>query len=974
MASAEIFNINTNQNQFSDNNTMDLNLDEIKMFESLDLNGSSSSSGAGGSAGTGGNNSGNCSSNSSIHGGANGCDNNSSGIGSGILGDISANNSGSNDALMDGALEDTQSMCDESERDCKICKKTLETPRVLACLHVFCESCLDTLLIDESGGDSRNCNIICSICKQPTAIGPNGVSSLHTDYVLTNILDLNAIEPGTLACTSCKSKENAMSRCNDCANFLCASCDNAHKYMRCFENHKVVLLDELRNSKEKVVIHKPLFCQTHSSENLKYYCFSCHVPVCNDCLIADHKGADHPYELIGDAEKRIRPDIEELMHNAQAKVVYYDTAVGNLNNSLNELQSQHDSARELIENNYKSFKHILDKCREKSLKDLERLHSERELNIMDSLHSVEKMVERVEETCKFTTKVLQQSNGAELLSLKKLICNQIIYLMTNTPKTDLNYSLEFDAKFEKFEVLAQDTFGKFRTESSHSPKESTPPPTLPGMPPMLNKSNGNSSQGALTASVTASSPISLPTSMQSSFDGDMLGSNFMLPSNVMSSEPPQMMSNAIVGVSPVSSGVSGNSVGVPIIGGAGASNNMTCLSSIAEYNLHRLANLADVGADMTDNIVPSSNPSPSPQFTINDLISGDQRAFNSLQALAKLGMNSNGNPGLNRGPSPGLDGVSMLNDFVNIPGATSPIGNMSSMNEDMSMRIGSSLGMSGRTKATPMQIRCKFGSLGASKAQFNSPHGFCLGVEEEIIVADTNNHRIEVFEKNGTFKFQFGVPGKEEGQLWYPRKVAVMRTNSKFVVCDRGNERSRMQIFTKNGHFIKKIAIRYIDIVAGLAVTNQGHIVAVDSVSPTVFIISEDGELVHWFDCSDYMREPSDIAISGSDFYVCDFKGHCVAVFKEDGTFQHRIGHEKITCFPNGIDISDAGDILIGDSHGNRFHVACFSRDGVLQSEFECPYVKVSRCCGLKITSEGYVVTLAKNNHHVLVLNTLYIQ
>lgn len=56
---------------------------------------------------------------------------------------------------------------------------------------------------------------------------------------------------------------------------------------------------------------------------------------------------------------------------------------------------------------------------------------------------------------------------------------------------------------------------------------------------------------------------------------------------------------------------------------------------------------------------------------------------------------------------------------------------------------------------------------------------------------------------------------------------------------------------------------RYIDIVAGLAVTNQGHIVAVDSVSPTVFIISEDGDLVHWFDCSDHMREPSDIAISG---------------------------------------------------------------------------------------------------------------
>lgn len=45
--------------------------------------------------------------------------------------------------------------------------------------------------------------------------------------------------------------------------------------------------------------------------------------------------------------------------------------------------------------------------------------------------------------------------------------------------------------------------------------------------------------------------------------------------------------------------------------------------------------------------------------------------------------------------------------------------------------------------------------------------------------------------------------------------------------------------------------------------TNEGHIVAVDSVSPTVFVISEDGDLVHWFDCSDHMREPSDIAING---------------------------------------------------------------------------------------------------------------
>lgn len=84
------------------------------------------------------------------------------------------------------------------------------------------------------------------------------------------------------------------------------------------------------------------------------------------------------------------------------------------------------------------------------------------------------------------------------------------------------------------------------------------------------------------------------------------------------------------------------------------------------------------------------------------------------------------------------------------------------------------------------------------------------------------------------------------------------------------------------------------------------------------------------------------LLFSGKEYFVCDFKGHCVVVFNEEGNFLRRIGCDNVTNFPNGIDISDAGDILIGDSHGNRFHVAVFSRDGSLISEFECPYVKVN--------------------------------
>ena len=136
-------------------------------------------------------------------------------------------------------LEESTSAINE-DQVCKICEERFKNPKVLSCLHVYCQACLEKLVAESSEEQTPPFVVIeCPECKQETAVPMKGVGELLTDHVLCNQLDMSAIADMQIVCTSCKAKEKAVARCSDCANFLCPNCVTAHQYMRCFENHKV---------------------------------------------------------------------------------------------------------------------------------------------------------------------------------------------------------------------------------------------------------------------------------------------------------------------------------------------------------------------------------------------------------------------------------------------------------------------------------------------------------------------------------------------------------------------------------------------------------------------------------------------------------------------------------------------------------------------------------------------------------------
>ncbi|KOB71307.1 Brain tumor protein, partial [Operophtera brumata] len=636
----------------------------------------------------------------------------------------------------EGSLESTDNSNGNQDQNCKICDNKLCSPRVLSCLHIFCEACIDKLMVNEAGDSLKfDLGVECPICKQETT---------------------------SVVCTCCKSKEPAVARCSDCSHFLCSNCNSAHEFMRCFENHRVVPFDTLRSCKEKSAVHKPIFCTRHAGESLKYYCIECEVGACTECLSLEHKAGEHRCERIVDAEPNLRAELRSLIVEANARAATAGSASAKLDDALGDLQRQREEAENVINDTYRAYITAIENRREKALEELQRLHKERELKVMDLFDRVDKTVQRIDCACNFAARLLCRGDGTEIVMLKKTVASQFARLLEGAPEFEVNYSLGFVTKLEKFEQITEETFGTFCTETT-----------------IAEERKRASESSALVSLASNSHSPAVSISNTPVFDDYPMGGVRRVTGV---SSVGGLVGVAALGVpSGVGNSVLPGSVNLNSVAGVGSVPSMP---SMVEYNLQQLASIAEKDGP------PTPHASPAPAFTLAELLAGDlnsPQAYNNLQALAKLGLNAEVN---------GFGGVGGVSGMAVIPRGVSPGRPLLTAAEEAAL-VAPPAPLVRATKATPMHIRFKFGQLGGGKGQFNSPHGFCLGNDEDIIVADTNNHRIT---------FNFGTAGKEEGQLWYPRKVAVVRATGKFVVCDRGNERSRMQIFTKNGHFLKKIA------------------------------------------------------------------------------------------------------------------------------------------------------------------------
>ena len=246
---------------------------------------------------------------------------------------------------------------------------------------------------------------------------------------------------------------------------------------------------------------------------------------------------------------------------------------------------------------------------------------------------------------------------------------------------------------------------------------------------------------------------------------------------------------------------------------------------------------------------------------------------------------------------------------------------------------------------------------GDADGEFDNPLGLVFDHHRGLLlVADTSNHRVQVFscddDDGASFVSKFGEKGSQPGQLLNPWGLAIDHDHDCILVLDRLNNRVQVWSLSEQSFLscIGHQGSRDLEFhnPVGIAIDKHHHrIIIVDRNNHRlVFLSSIDLSFLFSVGGKQGSRPgefsyPSGIAIDHDRhrIIVCDTFNYRVQVLSSiDGSFLfefgsqgHQPGQFK---YPQGVCIDNQGRIIVADYNNNRLQ--SFTHEGHHISSFDC--------------------------------------
>jgi DNA-binding beta-propeller fold protein YncE len=227
-----------------------------------------------------------------------------------------------------------------------------------------------------------------------------------------------------------------------------------------------------------------------------------------------------------------------------------------------------------------------------------------------------------------------------------------------------------------------------------------------------------------------------------------------------------------------------------------------------------------------------------------------------------------------------------------------------------------------------------WGTAGSEASQFSEPWGIAVD-DEFVYVADTWNHRIQKFSLTGELVHVFGASGSPAagetgGGLFYGPRDIIVLADGNLLISDTGNK--RLQLFDPDGNFLQSIGSEGSQIgqfkePVGLGASPEGNIYVADTWNGRIqqftpeFFPFFDWQVEAWFGQSIENKPYLAVDVQGR-VYVSDPEGARILIFDATGRYLGRFGRPGASTtelgLPNGLALSPDGHLFVVDSQNNR--------------------------------------------------------